>query len=352
MKKRVISSMLSVMIVIGLLVGCGSNQDQNAGNSSASDKSTTAIAASTVDNSIKSLGKLIVSYSGGTCEAPTFVAYHKGFFEDEGLDIELVKMDFETLKSGIASGKVDATVGNFAWFKAIEQGLGIKLTGGLHAGCIQAVTPPDSGIRSIKDLKGKTIGVEAIGGGPMIILSSELQKLGIDPKKDVSWKAYPDAQLQTAAEKKEVDAFIVWDPFTQRAIDEKKYTRLLSISHDEPYKSGFCCYSVVSNELVENNKEKAAAFTRAVLKAAEWVGNNPDEASKLEIDNKYVATDLNANTLSIKSYYWKPSVKKAAENAKFFIHEEKVQGILDVSTDENELYKNLFAEVTDYKDNE
>lgn len=326
---------LSILLAMGLMTACGNEK-----------------AASTSEGSKGSTHPFTIAYSGGTCEAPLYVAYEKGFFKDEGLDVNLVKMDFEQLKSGISSDKVDATVGNFAWFKPIEQGLGVKLTAGVHAGCIQAVTPKSSGIASIKDLKGKTIGVDTIGGGPMITMSIELQKHGINPKKDVSWKAYPPPQLASAADKKEIDAFIVWDPHGQKALDGNQYNRLLNIAHDEPYHSGYCCYSVVSAKLVEQDPKKAAAFTRAILRGAEWVGEHPQETAQLEVDKKYVGADVELNAKLLKDYTWKPSVKRAEESVKFFIHEQKSQGILEASTDENELFTKIFAEVIpDYKGN-
>lgn len=294
--------------------------------------------------------KVTFAYAGSTCEAPIFVAYEKGFFKEEGLDVTLVQQNFETLKTGIATGKVDGTIGNFSWFKPIEQGFDVKLTGGLHAGCIQLVVPSGSAIGSIQDLKGKTIGVERIGGGPQITLSITLKQNGIDPDKDVQWRAYPNQQLSTAADKGEIDAFIVWDPAAQQAIDDKNYTRLLSNGHDEPFKSGFCCYAVINGQLTREDPEKAAAITRALLKASEWVGQNPREAAEIQVEKKYVSSDVDTNAQLLANYHWNPGVQTAAENVKFFVKEQKELGILDASTDEAELFDRLFFEaVPDYK---
>jgi NitT/TauT family transport system substrate-binding protein len=343
------------MLISSIFTGCGDSQktsDTSNTSPSVSDnaKPSDDVKPSEATSEGKKLKKVTVSYAGGTCEAPEYVAYHKGFFKEEGLEVDFVKADFNELKTGIASGKIDASVGNFSWFKAIEQGLKVKLTAGLHAGCIQAVAPESSGIKSLKDLKGKTVGVDAIGGGPHIILSIELKKLGIDPKTDVQWKAFPPPQLETATEKKDIDAFIVWDPFGEKALKEKKYVKLLNIGHDEPYKSGYCCYVVVSEKLVKEDPETAAAYTRAILKADEWIGSNQKETAQLEVDNKYVSADVNDIEKLLKDYVWKPSVKKAKENVKFFIDEQKKQGILEASTDENQLFEKIFAEVIpDYK---
>lgn len=341
-KKTKLVAIAGLIATMSIFAGC-SNTDQTSG-----EKET----ETTISSTGKKLKKITFAASGGTCEAPVFAAETKGFFEEEGLDVEYVKMDFETLKSGIASGKVDASVGNFAWFKPIEQGLDVKLTGGIHAGCIQAVALKTSGIQSLEDLKGKTIGIDAIGGGPQITLSIQLKKAGIDPKTDVQWKVFPPPQLVTAAEKKEVDAFIVWDPAAQQALDTGKYNRLLSNAHDEPFKSGYCCYSVVSGQLAKNDPEAAAALTRALLKSAEWVGKNTTEAAKIEVDGKHVAADLPTAEKLLSRYVWKPGVKSAEENVKFFIKETKEQGILEPTTNEDELFKKAFYKaIPDYKGN-
>ncbi|RIE03255.1 ABC transporter substrate-binding protein [Cohnella faecalis] len=221
--------------------------------------------------------------------------------------------------------------------------------GGLHAGCIQLVTPSTSGITSVSQLKGKTIGIDRIGGGPQITLSISLKQQGIDPEKDVEWRAYPNQQLATAADKGEIDAFIVWDPAAQQAIDEKKYVRLLSNGHDEPFKSGYCCYTVISGKVANEDPEKAAAITRALLKASEWVGKNPKETAEIESGKKYVSADAATNEKLLASYHWNPGVKTAAESVKFFVKYQKELGILDKTTDEKELFDRLFyAAVPDY----
>jgi NitT/TauT family transport system substrate-binding protein len=243
------------------------------------------------------------------------------------------------------SGQIDAAQANYAWFRPIEQGLHLKLTGGLHTGCVSLVTPGDSNIKTIADLKGKAVGVDAIGGAPQIALTAKLKEIGINPTTEIQWKAYPGAQLDDAIDKGEIVAYITWDPFPSIAVAEKGYTRLLDLGTDPTFSHTYCCFLGINTEVVEQDPEKAAAITRAILKAAQWVGEHPQEAAQIEIEKGYIGGDFELNTRLLGSYDWEPSITKAKDSIRYFITEQKAQGILDSTTNVDELYNRAFAQV-------
>ncbi|MBO1684386.1 ABC transporter substrate-binding protein, partial [[Clostridium] scindens] len=70
------------------------------------------------------------------------------FFAKEGFDVTLVSGTFEDQKTGLASGKFTVTNGDFQFFPSVQQGLDIKVIGGLHKGCIKLVVPPNSPIKT------------------------------------------------------------------------------------------------------------------------------------------------------------------------------------------------------------
>jgi len=335
--QKLLSVAVSIVLLISLTLGLsGCNTTKN---------SETTSTSTTTQSSQVSFGKTVIAYAGGTCEAPVFAALQEGFFAKEGLDVQLVQMDFDQLKTGLATGKVDAAQANFAWFKPIEQGMDVKLTAGIHTGCIKAVAPANSGIKTIADLKGKTIGVDAIGGGPMIALSIALRAAGLDPQKDVQWKAYPGPQLDQAIANGEIQAYMTWDPFPTLDVMNNNYTTLLDIGKDDPFKNEYCCFVGVNGDLVKNNPAKAAAITRAILEGATWVGQNPQQAAQIESDNNYVGGDVSMNAAMLASYTWNPGVLQAENNIKWYISELKAQGILDASTNEDTLYNTIFGQV-------
>src|SRR2546430_1911477 len=148
--------------------------------------------------------KLKVAYLGLTCEAPIFVALEQGFYAEEGLDVGLVKPDWDGLHQGLGLGRFDANHTLIMYLLLpIESGTDVKITGGIHTGCLRVQAGVKSDIRSIKDLKGKRIGVPThIGSPPYLFCSRVLAVNGIDPRpdnnKDITWSAYPPPELELA----------------------------------------------------------------------------------------------------------------------------------------------------------
>src|SRR5262249_16049495 len=78
------------------------------------------------------------AYLGLTCEGPILVGQEKGFYEEEGLDVELVKTDWNGLRQALGSGRFDANHTLIMYLlQPIAEGLDVKITGGIHTGCLR-----------------------------------------------------------------------------------------------------------------------------------------------------------------------------------------------------------------------
>ena len=85
--------------------------------------------------SASSGNKVRIGYIGLTCEAPIYAAYEKGFFQEEGLEPELVKCNWANYKDTLALGGYDITHHLTMYFlKPIEQGLDVRFLAGIHMG--------------------------------------------------------------------------------------------------------------------------------------------------------------------------------------------------------------------------
>jgi len=125
------------------------------------------------------------------CTAAVPVAKEKGFFKKYNLNIDYVNFAGATdqLLEALSTGKADGAPGMaLRWLKPLQQGFDVKLVAGLHAGCMYLMTTPSTGIKTLADLKGKTVGVTDIGGPDRNFFSIRLKEAGLDPETDVQWR--------------------------------------------------------------------------------------------------------------------------------------------------------------------
>src|SRR2546423_13392414 len=215
MRKLAMALGLSALVV----TACNKSSDQSSGGSN----------------------KVRVGYIGLTCEAPIFTAVEKGFFKEEGLDVSLVKCEWANYKDVLALGGYDITHHLVMYFlKPIEQGLDVKFTGGVHRGCLRVQAGVRSSIQSVKDLRGKRIGVPGVGTPPFIFANRVLGANGIDASKDVTWLGFPAGELGLALDKGDVDAVANSEPIGSMLIAQGKVRNIADQAADAPYKDEYC----------------------------------------------------------------------------------------------------------------
>jgi NitT/TauT family transport system substrate-binding protein len=297
--------------------------------------------------------KVIIGYYGGTCEAPLYAALHKGFWKEEGLpNVELVPGDQTIFKDALAAHKIDATDGMLAsWLKPAEQGLDIYFTAGLHTGCNQILARAGSPINSVKDLKGKTIGVGQMGGSSMIILSRLFTQLHINPQTDVSWKVFPNSELPLALKQGKVDAVGLADPLAQLQIDRGLAKKLLNIATDPPFRDEYCCLTVLSGKVVREEPAVAAAITRGLLRASLWVQTHLEESAQMELDHKYIpGGSVAENVRILKTYNFRPSIAGGYAAVLLAARQCRDAHVLDPSTDPQKLANRVFFRLKDVQE--
>src|SRR2546423_4970111 len=265
-------------------------------------------------NSAGESNKVRVGYIGITCEAPIFTAVEKGFFKEEGLDVSLVKCEWANYKDVLALGGFDVTHHLVMYFlKPIEQGLDVKFTGGIHRGCLRVQAATNSSIRTVKDLRGKRIGVPGMGTPPFIFANRVLGANGIDASKEISWLVFPAGELGLALDKKEVDAVADSEPIGSMLIAQGKVRNIADQAADMPYATEYCCAVLVNGKFLAKNPKATAAATRALLKAAKWVEANPAAAARLSVEKKYIASNVKLNAHAISNLTYVPSVSGAED---------------------------------------
>ena len=338
---------LCITFLTGALSACSKTAAVTTGSSTADGTGAASDATgAAVDYKY---GKLqIQALGGGACGAPSYIAYELGFFKEEGLDVELVSGTLDDLKAGLASGAFTVANGDFQFFPSIQQGLDLKVIGGLHKGCIKIVVPPDSDIKSVADLAGKRIGIDEPGGTPQAVASVALANAGIDPTTGVTWVTYSLDLLTEAVKKGEVDAFAAWDPYGALAAKNDGYTILTDIATDDLFAGKSCCLLYASGSQIEKDPERVAAIARAYKKACDWINANPKKAAQIEIDKGYVAADdVDFLAELLASYDYEYTTDEGKADVKYFVEQLNKTGFLSADTDPetfaNDVYYDVFA---------
>ena len=235
----------------------------------------------------------------------------------------------------------------------IENGLPIKFTTGLHTGCTKLLVPGDSDIKSIADLKGKKIGVPGLADAATVVSKRSLSAAGIgvtEQNMEVEFSVYSRNDLPQALENGAVDAIALGDPTASIAEEQYGLTALIDTATDPKYKDEYCCNAFVTSKLAAENPKAAAAFTRAVQKASQWVQENPDETAKIIVDKQYVSGDVEFCAQILKTYNYKPSVQGGYDALKLNAEELSKIGVLKEGTDAQKFADNAYIFFDDVPD--
>lgn len=288
--------------------------------------------------------------ASGVCGAPQQVAISKGFFKKVGLKYKLVKLSADT--NGLeatTSNKVDASnslLGSVV--QPLANGAQIKITTGLHTGCISILTPKNSNIKSAKDLIGKKIGVAQVAGSEATFAKRYLSEHGVKvgtKDSQVQFVQYDSSELPIALSKGQVDAIAIEDPDVQIAVKNYGFQILAASATTKPFNTEYCCVAYVSTKLAKEHPEIAKKYTEAMQEATRWVAKHRTETAKLQIAKKYAAGNWKTNLKALNTYNWKASY---SGGQKAFIRVGKdlqKAGVVSKNTDISSLAKNSFLNV-------
>lgn len=271
-------SLVAAAATVALLSACGSG-------GSGSSPSTTPTADGASPNAGSSTPtSLVVGVVPSTNVAPLYLGAEKGFFKEAGLDLEIqLAQGFAANVASVTNGETQIGFGTTVPIVgAIANGVPIRLVAnsdvldnekddisGLFA-------PKGSSITSLKDLEGKTVGVNALSNLFDVSLKAAMAKAGADPSTVKFLEvALPD--MVAALDTKRVDAAAMGEPFVTlaRAAGNVELPKPLSAGFDKG--TPIASYFVSSRWAGEHAKE-VKAFQDALAKSSDYANANPEEA--------------------------------------------------------------------------
>ena len=188
------------------------------------------------------------------CTVAAPVAKERGIFAKNNLDVEFVNFGGTTdqLLEAIATGKADFGLGlALRWLKPLEQGFDVRITTGIHGGCIRLLGSKAAKIDSLESLRGKAIGISDQASPAKNFSAIFLAKNGIDPVQDIEWRQYPANLLALAVDKGEVQALAEIDPLPYLWLKDGKLNEIFTNLSGE-FADRTCCLLAIRGSLVRS----------------------------------------------------------------------------------------------------
>ena len=236
------------------------------------------------------LQKATITYSSRSI-APIdiFIAQDRGFFQQEGLEAQLVQVRATAAIAAVISGEIHAlgSIGNAV--RAIQRGAPIKvLAVSLRRPLFWLVSRPE--LKSFSDLKGKVMGTTTFGGSQHTAGIRLLKKAGLDPDKDITVVLAGDVPIQLQALLSNSIQIGILSPPTLILARDKFKMNILASAMDE-FTSLQNGLGVLERNLQgQGQRDLVKKILRARAKASSYFHANEKGAS--EVLAKYLSVDL------------------------------------------------------------
>ena len=269
-----------------------------------------------------------------------YTALHRGFFKDEGIDLEIVFMPANLASAAVLNGDLD-------YNGAVTGTIGAAVRGQPMKVLLFTVAKPllflmsKKDIKDIKQLKGKKIAGSSPGGSATLLANQALKQIGLEPGKDVSVLQMSGnaASRYAVLESGIVDASLLSVPENIIA-QEKGYHELLFLGDVVEFpQNGFG----TSEKRIRENPDEVYRMVRATLRGLQfvWEKNNQEAVTNIlmkqwKVNDRKMAAEMGrqVNRVLTKDAYVKP---------------ESVQVLIDLARDSAKVTKPVsVADVVDY----
>ena len=310
MKKRILASLLSAVLAVGLLTAC-------SGESEDSGKTAQDGSGSAVQKEEEELTKVTLNeVAHSIFYAPMYVAIEEGYFEEEGIELDLVcGFGADKTMTAVISGEADiGFMGSEASIYTYNEGATdyvvnfAQLT--QRAGNFLVAREKMDDF-SWEDLKGHLVLGGRKGGMPEMVFEYILKENGIDPEEDLEINQSIDFGSTAAAfSEGQGDFTVEFEPGATTLESEGKGYVVASLGED----SGYVPYTAFSakRSYIDENPDIIQGFTNALQKGMDYVQTHSPEEIASVIEPQFPETDLETITTIVTRYYdqdtWKSNL--------------------------------------------
>ena len=221
----------------------------------------------------------------GICIAPQYAP--EDLLRAEGFtEVRYVADEAGRHSEIMARGELDFSL-NFAapLVLSIDAGDPVTVVAGVHSGCFELFAHEP--VRSVLDLKGKSVGVQGLGSIPHVFLAVMATYVGLDPVNDVNWITSPKVRPKELFAAGQIDAFLGFPPEPQELRARNIGHVILNSAIDRPWSQYFCCLLSGNRDFIAKHPVATKRVTRAILKAADLCVAEPARVARMLVDGGF-----------------------------------------------------------------
>ena len=226
------------------------------------------------------------------------VAFKRGFFKEEGIDAELIRMNANVSITALVNGDIDYTLIFGSVVRATVRGFPLRVVAGfLDSSTHTLIARPE--FKSVKDLKGRTLGVSSFGATADVAARMMIRHFGVDPEKEMKIVALGADRARFAAlQEGVVDVAVISPPADSEG--KKLGFNVLARAY-ELFSFPFIGLGANVKKIKERPDEVKRAV-RALIKANRYIRQNRDGA--IQVMMEWGRTDRESATATYDST-WK-----------------------------------------------
>ena len=231
--------------------------------------------------------KIRIGFAPGASSTPFPLAQKKGFLKEEGFEAEIIRMSSTVAAAALTSGDADYYTA-LSSLRAAVQGLPIKVVASyLQGGDQTLVTRGD--IRSVRELKGKTVVIGTPGGSPDRNARLMVKHFGLEPEKDVKFSpgGLPEGRL-ARLQQGLIDATVVPVPLDLRAT--KMGLNVLARAYELFTYPGSGL--VTTTKKIKEKPDEIKRVIRAGIKSSRYIKSNRDGTIQFLIDWQKIDSEI------------------------------------------------------------
>jgi NitT/TauT family transport system substrate-binding protein len=164
----------------------------------------------------------------------------------------------------------------------LDTGEPVTALAGVHPGCFELFA--NERIHRVTDLKGKTVGTQALRSGQHVFLSAIASYVGLDPANDINWVVSLSPKPRELFAQGKIDSVLAFPPDSQELRARNIGHVILDGTTDRPWSQYFCCMLTGNTDFIRKHPIATKRAVRAILKATDICAAEPRRAAQRLVD--------------------------------------------------------------------